>query len=477
MDLPHQFLLAENICNVPTNWISDSLGSWTLYSHPDIQIVKVLNERAKQKGWMLGWPIDCERQIIVSGELSINFQELEDDLYKFGGRWIVILVDPGRVYVNAAGEHSCVYCARERLVASTTSMLPPTEDSDIHYNLRRTINIPNTKYWYPFGLTAKQSVYRLLPNHYLDLNTFNAKRFWPKSKIQIQENIINSVEEITSIVKAQIEAIAKIYPLKANLTAGRDTRMILACARNHVGKIEFLTRASQRYGDKLDAYVAKMLSKKFNLNAKIIKDLNASDRELAHWQERVGHCVAGSVWKSTATWAQSDPMRANLPGMVAEVSRAYYRNIPSDNIYDASRLHSILGVPPHPLITQAGKCWLDGLPSLSERHVLDLLYLEQRLGCWAAPILYGSQQSIPQFWLLSHRRIISNMLSFPEHYKESERLAEDVISITWPELLQFPFNEPFGIGSTGFVIRDRIGKITRSVKKRFRLLNPSKPVG
>jgi hypothetical protein len=48
------------------------------------------------------------------------------------------------------------------------------------------------------------------------------------------------------------------------------------------------------------------------------------------------------------------------------------------------------------------------------------------------------------FWPVDHRLIIRCMLQLPKEYARSEKLAEDVIRLEWPELLCIPFNEAFG---------------------------------
>ena len=61
----------------------------------------------------------------------------------------------------------------------------------------------------------------------------------------------------------------------------------------------------------------------------------------------------------------------------------------------------------------------------------------------------------PRFLMypLNSRRIYEKMLSLPQDYRREERLPEDLIRLKWPELLEFPFNEPVGLLKLEFQAR------------------------
>jgi hypothetical protein len=100
-----------------------------------------------------------------------------------------------------------------------------------------------------------------------------------------------------------------------------------------------------------------------------------------------------------------------------------------------------------PAVVEVAEAWLEGLPPgfrARAADVLDLAYVEQRLGCWQAPSTY----------LFPGRRYVSNpmaeafaietMLRLPESYRASGMLQRDMVAYGWPELLAVPFNEPTG---------------------------------
>jgi hypothetical protein len=91
-------------------------------------------------------------------------------------------------------------------------------------------------------------------------------------------------------------------------------------------------------------------------------------------------------------------------------------------------------------------------------QLLDLFFVEQELGCWGGILPYaeGPEKGFILF-PLCHREILTRMMTLPTEYKRRgyrmyERLRtgtppfmKEIIEREWPELLDWPFNTPFGI--------------------------------
>jgi hypothetical protein len=470
----NQFVLTRNALDIPAAWPVRQIGKWILGAHRQLPVVRVESKQSVEIGWILGWPIDISSQRVLQHDETYELSGADNRLYEFGGRWLAILADRGKVYPDATGSLASVFMADQNLLASTTGLLPKGTDNARHKKMVDALQIPKENRWYPFALTAHAAAHRLLPNHCLDLADFRQRRIWPSSGTST-DDVSHAVSTIISVGRAQVDAIAKQFNLKGNLTAGRDTRMMLALARAHANEITLYTRRSSSYGDRVDCLTATKIASSLNLNIKIIEERTATSEQLQAWQERIGECVAGAVWRSVATWKQSDPNRANIPGMVGGIGRALYKSRKSVQQLSGDDICAMLKMPRLDLIVEAANKWLDQVRSvdgISQRQLLDLLYLEQRVGCWGAPIFYGNEDHVPSFWLVSHRAIIESIFRLPEHYKHSKNLQRDVIQNTWPELLEFPFNKPSGLVKFSLYflgIQRKIGatirRMRRSIKK------------
>lgn len=477
-DLPHQFIMSPDPEYGPPDWPADALGEWHLRSHPTLPTLPLFSAEGERLGWILGWPIDVEAIAILSNAVHLQDIEFEDALYQLGGRWLALVISQGRVYLNAAGEQACVYAPAHKMIASTTGLFPRGEDTPAHKDLRGCLNIPRHSHWYPFGLTAHPGALRLLPNHYLDLDDFSTHRHWPLAPFTAPDDPRASALEVGALTVRQIDAIAKRFPLKGNLTAGMDTRTLLACARKHAQDIEFLTLAWPGQIGQIDAHAARYLGKKFRLRHKVIEPLPANPDELDAWQMRVGLCIAGPVWRGIRTRREcTDPMRVALPGMLGEVARTRYRLRDNTDALDAVNLVRVTSQPEHPLLVNAARNWLDSVRHFPDTQILDLVYLEQLKGCWAAPQLYGHPDAAPSIWALCHRNNIERMISLPQEYKHRAELATDIIQQLWPELLAIPFNRQFGwrrIHESLFSWDDLVSLATRVIRKLKKVLTPNR---
>ena len=195
---------------------------------------------------------------------------------------------------------------------------------------------------------------------------------------------------------------------------------------------------------RLDCAIARRLAGRAKL--RVIPWVAASEQELRDWLERTGNCVAGRIWKAAGVDAQlSEGEQIQLIGLAGEVGRAFYWR-ESDTEGSALTEHEILnrlGLPTDPLIVKATQDWWEAVPVQGTLLKLDLLYIENRLGCWAGPSLYGSQR---RFALspFNSRSVFDAMLSLPSDLRRTNFLPHALIEEKWPELLFLPFNTPVG---------------------------------
>jgi hypothetical protein len=111
----------------------------------------------------------------------------------------------------------------------------------------------------------------------------------------------------------------------------------------------------------------------------------------------------------------------------------------------SAELFNRMGLPSWDRLQDAIGAWRDNLPDAPLSTFLDFAYLEHRLGCWAAPHLYGAAEFSINLTPFSHREIFDIMLRLPSRYRRSKALAEDIISAAWPELLSLPYNDYPGL--------------------------------
>ena len=473
-ELHDQFLISHQPCpHVPAAWSELPLdtGNWTLAHHPNLPVTRV-QKAGRTLGWLLGWAIDKQlgllRQPVVEAEVDPE-RPPETWVYGLTGRYAVLLLEPGpRFYLDPCGTLGAVFDEKRPLLASTATAMCGGELSP-----RPPVLEPNQ--FYPAGTTAFAGIRRLLPNHYLDMESWRVVRHWPTEPFprvpeQGTTDIEGLVDRIVSRLSYTINSVSLASPTYLPLTAGRDSRMLTACARQAKRRVVFVTFKYDDDARLPDMHVARQIARRFQLNHVGIPlvEPTAADRDV--YLARTG--FAGHWGKSRdfdlACRRSLDLNRAWLTGFGGEIGRAFYwrDSDVGDSRPSPEQLIERLNLPRDHATLQAWSAWQRAVPHRDVFELLDLTYIEQRMGCWAGPHMYGAAPFRVNLTPFADRQLIEALMSLPIQFRRSKRLAEMVISRAWPELLELPFQQLCGF-------RGLAVQLKRQSRQRFRRLASS----
>lgn len=445
--------------------------------------MEIRDERSAAVGWLIGDAISAEGEFLHApvSLAATDAAAVPAWLNGLGGRFVCVLAagaEPA-VYLDAGGGLGVVYSARDRLLASTLTLLTAAASSGKEIFRQSITAFPSEKpnQFIPGGLTAHPGIRRLLPNHHLDLIHWQAVRHWPCREIaRVSERDTDGpLEEIAAALRQTILATARRGPIFCGLTAGRDSRMLLACARDAVDDCAFFTfdyRATHgpQRDHAIDLHIAEELARRFGLRHRILHPRPAPESLKNDYLLRIGY--AGNWGKAQDFYeacAQQADLRATLLcGFAGEVGRGYYWHDGDDrsHLTAPELLQRMIGMAP-PALCPALEEWMAGLPFVDHHLLLDLLYLEHRLGTWAGPHLYGAASFRRKIVPLADPRIFRAMLSLPVEFRRQQRMAHGVIERQWPELLAVPFQDFSGLSR----VADRLasaGARARSFARRVR---------
>lgn len=474
-ELSGHFVVSRSLPRVPDSWQRDDFAGWKVAADPRLPVTRLLSADGARSGWILGYPIDPAGRL-VAGTMTLpgpdgdEIRRFESALYELGGCFVAVFLGSRvcRVYLDAAGSLATVFCPSQGIATSSPYLVPYVEGCGDRSDLLRALGTPFQDGWFPFGLTARHGIDRLLPNHTLDLDTWQVTRHWPLGDLAEVEDVSGAVAEIAQCLKRNIRAVTQVRPVHMSLTAGRDSRILLACARGETERIRFFTLPSADRKAELDQGIATRIASEHGLDHLCLPAREVTASELARWVYRTGWCV-GEVrgWNAAGAFAELGPDRPWLSGVGGEVGRCFYWGSRSGTpLPSMPELLRRLGLPPEGEIVERGERWLRDLPVTAASTVLDLLYIEQRLGCWGGVLSYALPDGCA-FHLLpfAQRRTFEMMLRLPASYRWRQRLATDLVAMEWPELLRFPFNEPMGMRGTAARAGRFVGRIGRAIAR------------
>jgi hypothetical protein len=460
--LHHQFVLSSSGTAEIEGWRAYRCCGYSLMCHPSLPVNSVLDSAGTTIGYVLGWPIDQPGRLIRT-QVRIPFQlsastidSLEREVYGFGGRYAFVILAPDaqRLYLDPAGTLSAVFFPKRKLAGSTVAALVLDEPDHPLWS-RPLTEFPNDKinqYW-PAGTTFDSDISRLLPNHYLDLVTWRSTRHYPKASFEPipDKDLPDSIESIARVLCRHIGSVMdstnRIY---MPLTAGRDSRVLLACSKTWKDKVDYITFDYRPWrseaSDHIDLSISRRLAKRFGLHHTLVPIARhlPADTEL-QYLHRIG--FAGGAGKSRdffhACREHLDLSGAWITGFAGEVGRGFFwrANDRHDRDISPAELLDRMELPSLDRFQEAVRTWCDGLRGVDLWTLLDLAYLEHRVGCWAGPHFYGAAAFSINMTPFSHRDIFDIMLRLPITYRGDKALSRDIIATTWPDLRALPYNE------------------------------------
>lgn len=477
--LSKHFLIVEKEQRLPDGWRGTECLGWWIGRGENLPAHPIRRQDGALCGIMLGWIIGANGLLpdgapIDGPEGGQDIAEWSADL---SGSFICLIGGTegrAQILLDAGGTLGTVYDPERRAIASIPALIPGGWERD--EALIADFGVPTQRGWYPFGLTPAKGVERLLPNFALDLDDFSTRRIWPIEPGAIPDvRPADAILQIYTLVTNIARALGTHGKLMSHLTAGYDSRMVLAAlGPSFVNRVVVATIALPNSNTALDVRVAGRLAAQFGLRHEIRTFLPDTAEGIAAWHARTGECIADTVSGFSRTLASWDPDELQLTGGCGELLRAFYWHAadiggPSP---DAAELLKRLNMPHTERMLSAAEDWLSSLPADTVRadavRVWDLAYLEQRLGCWAGPSIYGSPQPFPSFTPFNNRRIYTAMLGLPDRYRLNAQSCRDFIAEGWPELNRIPFNSPVGLDRLRFMRAQLRSIVPRSLHKPIR---------
>lgn len=460
---PAQFLLGLGAGSRIQGWQDVPIANgFSLAVHPELACVQV--QAAGKELTLVGNILDplapqADNHAIVRGLLDqfTHRQALIAATARYGGRWLIIGAEGEQCFLfhDALGLRQ-VFFSDPAVTGAVWAMSQPGMARDV---LGMELDTDATAFMhsYAFRIHAEhrwpgeaspiRGLKHLLPNHWLDLRSGASHRYWPAGTLQ-RMSAAEAIDRLARLLPGMVEAAAARFDLALGLTAGLDSRLVLAAARRAKDGISFITvRQGKAPDDHVDLVVPERLLARLGLPHEVIRAPHTKTPEFSHAFKRAVYLAHDNYGPDAeAILKQFGRNKAALTGSGAEVGRCSFREyLPRGGREPITPVHlsKLQHMGEEPFALRHFERWLEDARQRHGIHVLDLFEWEQGHGNWLAM----TQLEFDIAWKeiitpYNCREILETLLAVPERQRcaPKYRLFEDLIRKLWPEVLSEPIN-------------------------------------
>lgn len=433
-----------------------------LTTHPALNIYHA--EHADKSLTLIGFILnpdkpECNDADIINGLLSYlsDSDRFIAHTYKYGGRWILIANDGKkiRLFNDAAGLRQVFYsethqahelwCASQPgIIAEILNLEKDKEAVDFidSYEFRK-----NPEFRFPGNSSPYREIRHLLPNHCLDVKTGHCKRYWPdKSLSDLSFN--KAVEYASSTIQGLMKSAANRFDLALSITAGLDSRVVLAASKAIKDSVSYMTvRQIRMPNDHSDLTTPSQLLSRLGLKHEVVKSSLIIDDDFIEAFKRnttIPHYIYAPDAQAILNYYGQK--KVAVTGSVSEVCRTSFR---AKKRYQKNKNVTLLDFA---RLQQMGReqyalnhfnHWLSQISELYNIHILGLFEWELDDGNWLAMCQLEFDIAWKDiFTPFNCRNLIKTIWSVKQEYIWPPKylLYKALIYELWPEVLSLPVN-------------------------------------
>jgi hypothetical protein len=459
-----QFLLSSKEIPVPSGWSSWVVKGLHLIAHPDLTVQQVSKEGIELT--LLGdiidprFPAKGNRQILEDLVASVsNTTTIFNAAENMSGRWVLIFQSGSEALLfNDVGGLRQVYyqhLASGWWIGSQPGILQELGGRNLSTTSLSTDYFNSGK---GEGKSQESTVFRLLPNHVLDLNTGDTRRFWPHEPLG-DIPLESAARDCAALLRQQVIAAASRWNLACTLTSGFDSRTLLGATKDIREKVVFYTTKHRelRVTDR-DIVIPGKLASQLGLDFHVIEEPNVIDPEFKdQYFRNVGYFLeaGGGISRCYTAYAMYlDPIgsRVTINGTVSELGKAHFYSGKSNIKYPKGEITAkyLTGLnvwwgDRNKVDIESLEQWLEAAREVEKNYkikILDLFYWEHYLGRLLATNILEWDIVSDRFAPYGNRQMIKTILSVDSRYRSHPdyELSRLISKELWPEILSQPIN-------------------------------------
>lgn len=452
-----QFFLGPRYLDGRTDWTRVAVDGRNLLTvHPDLEVTRVGGP--ERSITLLGYLLDPENPEATNADIlrallrdASPVEACIESTDGLGGRWALIVHD-GRdtvIFHDAAGQRqvhfawdasasAVVAASQPGLIAAALGLARDPAALDF---MSSRIGGDGSVFWMPGDRTTYREIRALLPNHLLDLGTGRPRRYWP---LQAPPEMADGdpVPASARLLRGQLEAARRRFELVLSMTAGWDSRLMLALSRDRIDRISCYTMLGPGTpAGSRDVVVPGRLLARLGVPHRVLAYPDQVDQDFRRICRTNVDAVKEAWSADVQAIHQAYPGdRVCITGDVAEIVKCYYRTR-GGRAASPLELARLTEIGEFPFAIEAFREWLAGAQGTTI-PLLDLFCWEQMAGRWQALIRAEYDVVQESFAPLNCRKLLRTMLAVGERERRPPRYRffRSLIGYLWSDVLGEPIN-------------------------------------
>ena len=453
-----QFILGTNESKNFDGWTKKIIGDkFFLYCHPELGIDYI--KSGEKEITVLGYILDPFNpqytNDVILEQIMQNSNSFNDVLActeKYSGRWVLIWRDKSgvKIFNDACGTRQIYYyidknevwCGSQPSIIAHELGLEPSLTPEIEEYIH------SSEYrfecaWIGDG-TIYDNLWHMLPNHFLDMELLEVKRFWPDMQELPELDMDTAVIETANIIRGTILSTwYRFKKIMLSVTAGLDSRMNLAASKPIKDEIKYFFCIETPDKQNTDFRISSQLLGKLHLEQDVIGLYEDNDKFTDIYNKNVTMASDLPSKRFIYSFHNELPDYIHVSGVGAGVARGFYN---CDNTRVSSeKISKAAGYKNSRYVRGFIEKWLsdaEGIKKLKTINIYDIFYWEHRMGNWGAKSCAEQDIAIEETWPYNNRKLLITMLSVNAKYRKDPfcKFHRKVIKYLWEETLCMPVN-------------------------------------
>jgi hypothetical protein len=250
------------------------------------------------------------------------------------------------------------------------------------------------------------------------------------------------LDAIGKKIRANMQAVTEKYPAWMGITSGRDTRILLAVGMDLKDRITYFSFDYKNAVGNYDLKIGSEIATRYGFDHRVLPIEKPSKQESLEYLARIGY--SGNAGK-TRDFYKTLRVNANLDGALlsgfsGEVTRSpyLYKYGLTRESMTVEKYLWLMHIPEKEPFHSPFASWFREVKDFELGLSLDLLYLEQRFGTWAAPHFYGFAPFRLHVVPFVGRNIYADLMRLPLEYRSQQKVPIGITLLFFPELNDYP---------------------------------------